>query len=87
MKTTLLAYSFAAFCGAGILHLIGTQLKWLAVGFGVVMLLFGLFSKVKMKSHEAKIKAKEMIDEVNKMVINKEKANNLNKKEGNKNGI
>ncbi len=75
MKITYLIYAFIAFIGYMVLHWVGTQFKWMALGFGVIMLILGIFMKTKKKPIEAEVKAEEMINEVNKMGENQ----NLNK--------
>jgi len=73
MRTTYLIYSFTGLVAYLILKSMANDIKWIALGFGVAMLLFGMFSKQKVIIKEDNMKVK---------------INDLNKpKEGNKNGI
>lgn len=74
MKRKYLIYSFVALLAWMILEKIDNELKWIALGFGVMMMLFGIFMKDKVEPILPNEDSEEIIDD-------------LNKKEGNKNGI
>lgn len=49
MRTIYLTWSFTAFLAWMILEKMDNELKWVALGFGGMMLLIGLFMKEKVK--------------------------------------
>lgn len=63
MRTRYLIYSFIAFIAYAILHSINNQIKWIALGFGVTMFLFGVFSKPQIKIKEENDEEKENDEE------------------------
>lgn len=69
MRKAYLIYSFTAFIAWLILDKMGYQFKWIAMGFGVVMFLLGVFMKNKVKATSPSGSSEEEI------------TNNLNKKE------
>lgn len=74
MRRVYLIYAFTAFLAWLILNWMKYQFKWIVLGFGVVMLLLGVFMKNKVLETKSEVKEKEAI-------------NNLNKKEAKKNDI
>ena len=67
MKTSYLVYAFAGFLAWIILNNMGNEFKWIALGFGGGMLLFGVFKKETIKEDkEDKDKDKEKIYNLNK---------------------
>jgi len=73
-KTTYLICTIVAFVGWIVLQNMGSDLRWTALGVGIIMLGMAFITKDKVKPVEEELPKEEETD-------------NLNKKGGNKNGI